>query len=106
MQAVMAGRIDTAGGTPEPLLQAFAQDNDLVMIFNFIRRPTGSIAVLDASPIRALTDFKGKKARMTLLVTPDQTAHGWGSYNPKDVETWNRFAVAGGILTKELTDLG
>jgi len=255
MQAVMAGRIDIGGGTPEPLLQAFSQDKDLIMIFNFIRRPTGSIAVLDESPIKSLTDFKGKKigaqslasgnilltngvlaeaglnpktdltylsvgvgaqalqamrsghidalaisdqyyiqmeqmgaklryffgpeqdklfstqffatastldqradaikgfgralakgmvvarerpeacirmmwkqfpatravgvaddkqletelailkGRMTLLVTPDQIANGWGSYNPKDVEAWNKFAVVGGILPKELTGL-
>ncbi len=253
LQAVMAGRIDIGGGTPEPLLQAFAQDKDVVMVFNFIRRPTGSIAVLDESPIKSLTDFKGKKigaqslasgnilltngvlaeaglnpktdltylsvgvgaqalqamrsghvdalaisdqyyiqmeqqmgaklryfvgpeqdklfstqffatrstvdergdlitgfgralakgmvvskerpeacirmmwkqfpatraagvaedkqletelailkGRMTLLVTPDQTAHGWGSYNPKDVEAWNKFAVGGGILPAQV----
>lgn len=252
LQAVMAGRIDIGGGTPEPLLQAFAQDKDVVMMFNFIRRPTGSIAVLDESPIKSLTDFKGKKigaqslasgnilltngvlaeaglnpktdltylsvgvgaqalqamrsghvdalaisdqyyiqmeqmgaklryfvgpdqdklfstqffatratvdergdlitgfgralakgmlvskerpeacirmmwkqfpatraagvaeekqletelailnGRMTLLVTPDQIAHGWGSYNPKDVEAWNKFAVGGGILPAQV----
>lgn len=256
LQAVMAGRIDIGGATPEPLLQAFSQDRDLAMIFNFIRRPTGSIAVLDESPIKSLTDFKGKKigaqslasgnilltngvlaeaglnpktdltylsvgvgaqalqamrsghvdalaisdqyyiqmeqqmgaklryfvgpeqhklfstqffvmgstikeranliegfgralakgmvvskerpeacirmmwkqfpgtraagvseekqletelailkGRMTLLVTPDQTANGWGSYNPSDVEAWNKFAVIGGILPKSLTGI-
>ena len=255
LQALIAGRLDIGGGTPEPFLQAFAQDKDLIMMFNFIRRPTGSIAVLDESSIKDLKDFKGKKigaqslasgnimltngvlseaginpkteltylsvgvgaqalqamraghvdalalsdqyyiqmemlgaklryfvgpeqdklfstqfvtvastldqqadmikgfgralakgmlvskerpeacirmmwkqypatraagvaedkqmetelailkARMTLLVTPDQQSHGWGSYNPKDVEAWNKFAVSGGILQNELTDL-
>lgn len=62
MQTVLSGRLEIGGATPEPLLQLFERGNDeLVMIYNFIRRPTGSIAVLDESPIRKLEDFRGKK---------------------------------------------
>lgn len=62
VQTVLSGRLEIGGATPEPLLQLFERGNDeLVLIYNFIRRPTGSIAVLDESPIRKLEDFRGKK---------------------------------------------
>lgn len=61
-QTMQSGRLDIAGATPEPLVQMYARgDRSMIDVYNFIRRPTGSLAVLDDSPIRKLEDFKGKK---------------------------------------------
>lgn len=62
VQGVVSGRIDIGSTPPEPLLQAQTQDGpagNLVLMYNYIRQQTGSIAVLDSSPIRKLEDFKG-----------------------------------------------
>ncbi len=62
VQTVLSGRLDIGATTPEPLLEMYQNGNsDIVMVYDFIRRPTGSIAVLDESPIRKLEDFRGKR---------------------------------------------
>ena len=61
VQTVLSGRLDVGGATPEPIFKSYSQGERLVMIYNFVRRPTGSVAVLDDSPIKALTDLRGKK---------------------------------------------
>lgn len=70
LQTVLSGRLEIGGTTPEPVYQLLARGSaDLVMIYNFIRRPTGSLAVLDDSPIRALADFRNKKLGVQSLAS-------------------------------------
>lgn len=61
VQGVDSGSLDIGSTPPEPLLQAKANGNgdNLVLMYNYIRQQTGSIAVLDDSPIESLEDFEG-----------------------------------------------
>jgi NitT/TauT family transport system substrate-binding protein len=61
VQTVLSGRLDIGGATPEPVFKAVSQGQDLIMFYDFVRAPTGSIAVLDTSPIRRIEEFRGKK---------------------------------------------
>lgn len=61
LQTVLSGRLDIGGATPEPVFKAVSQGLDVTMFYDFVRAPTGSIAVLDASPIRKIEEFRGKK---------------------------------------------
>jgi len=60
-QTVLSGRLDIGGATPEPVFKSVSQGQDVVMFYDFVRSPTGSIAVLDDSPIRRIEEFRGKK---------------------------------------------
>jgi len=61
ISGVDSGSLDIGSTPPEPILQAKANGNgdDLVLMYNYIRQQTGSIAVLADSPIRSLDDFTG-----------------------------------------------
>ncbi|MER7005507.1 ABC transporter substrate-binding protein [Dactylosporangium sp. NPDC000555] len=62
IQATATGRTDIGSFTPDALLQTLAKggpSSDLVMVYNYLRGPTSSLAVLDSSPIRSLEDFRG-----------------------------------------------
>jgi NitT/TauT family transport system substrate-binding protein len=61
VQLVMSGRLDAAVATPEPIFKGIYNGGDLLMTYDVVRAPTGSIAVLDDSPIKALQDLRGKK---------------------------------------------
>jgi NitT/TauT family transport system substrate-binding protein len=61
VQTVMSGRLDVGGATPEPVFKSVSQDQDVIMFYDFVRAPTGSIAVLDTSPIRKIDEFRNKK---------------------------------------------
>lgn len=58
-QALMTGKVDIESATPGPILQLQESGQDFVMVYNYLRAPTGSIAVLDESPIESLEDFDG-----------------------------------------------
>ncbi|MBI3968186.1 MAG: ABC transporter substrate-binding protein [Chloroflexi bacterium] len=61
-QALDAGSIEVGAPTPEPVLQSHDKGGSkAVWFYSFLRSPTGSLAVLDSSPIKSLADFKGKK---------------------------------------------
>lgn len=61
VQATISGQIDIGSATPEPIMQAVVDEagGDLVMIYNYLRAPTGSIAVPADSEIESLEDFRG-----------------------------------------------
>lgn len=62
VQAVLSGQLDIGSATPEPVLQlaeSGGQFGGVTMIYNYIRKPTGSIAVLADSGINSLEDFSG-----------------------------------------------
>jgi NitT/TauT family transport system substrate-binding protein len=59
VQGVNAGNIDIGSTPPEPLWQTIAQGGDLELIYNYIRKQTGSIAVLADGPISELSDLEG-----------------------------------------------
>ncbi|MFS0894812.1 ABC transporter substrate-binding protein [Microbacterium sp. 179-I 3D3 NHS] len=62
IQGVATGQIDIGTFTPDRIYQVIEQggpQSDLVMVYNYLRGPTASIAVLDESPIRELEDFAG-----------------------------------------------
>lgn len=62
VQAVLSRQLDIGSATPEPVLQfreTGGEFGGVQMIYNYIRKPTGGIAVLDDSGIESLEDFKG-----------------------------------------------
>jgi len=62
VQAVLSNQLDIGSATPEPVLQLAETGREfggVTMIYNYIRKPTGGLAVLDDSPIKSLADFKG-----------------------------------------------
>lgn len=61
VQTLLSGRLEVGMPTPEPVFKGVSQGNDMVLIYNFIRKPTGSVAVLENSPIQKLEDLKNKK---------------------------------------------
>jgi NitT/TauT family transport system substrate-binding protein len=61
VQTVMSGRLQIGGATPEPVLKAIQDGGDLVMVYDYVRAPTGPIAVLADGPIKSLADLRGKK---------------------------------------------
>lgn len=61
VQTVLSGRLDAGGATPEPVFKAVSQSQDIIMFYDFVRAPTGSIAVMDTSPIRKIEEFRNKK---------------------------------------------
>lgn len=62
LQAVISGQLDIGSATPEPVLQ-FAESGGefggVTMVYNYVRKPTGSIAVLADSGIESLQDLAG-----------------------------------------------
>ncbi|UOQ59556.1 ABC transporter substrate-binding protein [Leucobacter rhizosphaerae] len=58
-QALMTGKVDIESATPGPILQLQESGQEFVMVYNYLRAPTGSIAVLEDSPIASLEDFAG-----------------------------------------------
>ncbi len=61
VQTVVSGRLDIGAATPEPIIKSFAQGDDVKLVYNYIRMPTGSVAVKADSDIRSLADLRGKK---------------------------------------------
>jgi NitT/TauT family transport system substrate-binding protein len=62
VQAVLSNQLDIGSATPEPVLQLAESGGEfggVKMIYNYIRKPTGGLAVLDDSKIESLEDFKG-----------------------------------------------
>ena len=63
VQGVISGRLDVSSTPPEPVLQVMAASDsasDLVMIYNYVREQTGSLAVLSDSGIGDMADLSGK----------------------------------------------
>lgn len=61
VQTVLSGRIDIGAPTPEPAFKSMSQGEKLVLVYNYLRRPVGSVAVLEQSSIKTLADLRGKK---------------------------------------------
>ncbi|MEO3779431.1 ABC transporter substrate-binding protein [Micromonospora sp. B11E3] len=62
VQSTLTGQIDIGSSTSEPIYQLAERGKsgeELVMVYNYLRAPTGSIAVRADSPIRDLGDFAG-----------------------------------------------
>jgi NitT/TauT family transport system substrate-binding protein len=60
VQNIISGQFDIGVALPEAAVPAILAGHDIVMVYNFIRAPTGSVAVLEESPIKSLKDLKGK----------------------------------------------
>lgn len=61
VQTLLGGRLDIGAATPEPVFKAYSQGEKVIFIYNFVRKPTGSVAVFTNSPIKTIADLKGKK---------------------------------------------
>lgn len=61
VQTVLSGSLDVGGATPEPIFKAISEGSPLVMIYDYVRRPTGSVAVPAGSDIREFADLRGKR---------------------------------------------
>jgi NitT/TauT family transport system substrate-binding protein len=59
VQGVDSGTLDIGSTPPEPIWQAISQGSDLELVYNYIRKQTGSLAVLADSDIETLADLKG-----------------------------------------------
>lgn len=62
LQAVLSGQLEIGSATPEPVLQYAESGGEFggaTMVYNYVRQPTGSIAVLADSDIEELSDFAG-----------------------------------------------
>lgn len=71
-QTVMAGRVDVGAVTPEPTLQLITKGNDLVIVYNLVRSPTGGvIAALTDTKQKTFADFRGKKLGAQSLAAGD-----------------------------------
>ncbi|WP_285251190.1 ABC transporter substrate-binding protein [Pseudarthrobacter sp. fls2-241-R2A-168] len=57
-QALLTGKVDIESATPGPVLQMQTEGQDFVMVYNYLRAPTGSIAVLEDSAVQKLEDFR------------------------------------------------
>lgn len=60
-QAIIAGQVDIAGVTPEPVFKLASDGGDLTMFYNWARKPTGSIGIPVDSTIKTIEDLRGKK---------------------------------------------
>jgi NitT/TauT family transport system substrate-binding protein len=69
VQTTASGRLDIGAATPEPILTAYSKGDPVVMVYNYIRKPTGSVAVLAESPIKTLADLKGKRLGAATLAS-------------------------------------
>jgi len=59
VQGIDAGSLDIGSTPPEPIWQAITKGSDLQLVYNYIRKQTGSLAVLADSPITEMEDFEG-----------------------------------------------
>ncbi|MDR6167889.1 NitT/TauT family transport system substrate-binding protein [Microbacterium paludicola] len=59
VQGIDSGSLDIGSTPPEPIWQAMTKGSQLQLVYNYIRKQTGSLAVLDDSPITSLGDFEG-----------------------------------------------
>lgn len=62
VQATLSEKIQIGSSTTEPIYQLAERgktDEELVMVYNYLRAPTGSLAVLEDSPIADIADFTG-----------------------------------------------
>lgn len=59
VQGIDAGTLDIGSTPPEPIWQAMTKGSDLEVVYNYIRKQTGSLAVLEDSPVASLEDFEG-----------------------------------------------
>lgn len=62
VQGVTSGQFLIGSTSPEPVFQAQSKggaEGNLTLFYNYIRKATGSIAVLEDSPIQSLEDFDG-----------------------------------------------
>lgn len=63
VQGPIQGRLDISSTPIEPILQvqsASDEEAELVMVYNYVREQTGSLATLAGSGISSMTDFEGK----------------------------------------------
>jgi NitT/TauT family transport system substrate-binding protein len=62
LQAILAGSVDLGGPIPDPVIQSHDKGiTKAIFVYEYVRSNTGSIAVLDGSPIRSIADVRGKK---------------------------------------------
>lgn len=59
VQGIDSGSLNIGSTPPEPIWQAMTKGSDLQLVYNYIRKQTGSLAVLEDSSITSLEDFEG-----------------------------------------------
>jgi NitT/TauT family transport system substrate-binding protein len=61
-QAVISGSVDLGGPIPDPVLQSHDKGStNVLFVYSYLRAPSGSVAVLNDSPIRSIAELRGKK---------------------------------------------
>lgn len=67
LQSMAVGRTDIGGPTPEAVLPALEQGQDLRMVYQWTRRPVQSLAVLSSDSVKSFADMKGKTIGVSAL---------------------------------------
>jgi NitT/TauT family transport system substrate-binding protein len=61
VQGVLTDQFQFGAATPEPILKSVVEGSELVMVYNYLRGPTGYMAVLADSPYQTIGDLRGKR---------------------------------------------
>lgn len=102
IQNIVSGQFDIGAALPEAIVPIILRGRDLVMIYNYVRAPTGSVAVLKEGPIKSLKDLKGKKigaqslSSGNIMLTNAQLAEA--GLNPKQDVTYLAVGVGAQAL--------
>ncbi|WP_285025236.1 ABC transporter substrate-binding protein [Plantibacter sp. ME-Dv--P-122b] len=110
VQGIDSGSLEIGSTPPEPILQAKAQGNgdDLVLMYNYIRQQTGSIAVLADGPITSLSDFEGATIGQASLGTSNMLLSN-GILHTEGLEAdtdFSNLAVGTGAAARQALENG
>ncbi|WP_375002086.1 ABC transporter substrate-binding protein [Aeromicrobium sp. CTD01-1L150] len=61
LQAMEGGRVDIGAPTPETILPAVEQGQEITMVYRWTRQPTAAYAVAEDSEIREVADLEGAR---------------------------------------------
>ncbi|HXH34888.1 MAG TPA: ABC transporter substrate-binding protein [Plantibacter sp.] len=110
VQGIDSGSLEIGSTPPEPILQAKSQGNgdDLVLMYNYIRQQTGSIAVLADGPITTIADFEGATIGQASLGTSNMLLSN-GILHTEGLEAdadFSNLAVGTGAAARQALETG
>lgn len=110
VQGIDSGSLEIGSTPPEPILQAKSQGNgdDLVLMYNYIRQQTGSIAVLADGPISTIADFEGATIGQASLGTSNMLLSN-GILHTEGLEAdtdFSNLAVGTGAAARQALESG
>jgi len=110
VQGIDSGSLEIGSTPPEPILQAKSQGNgdDLVLMYNYIRQQTGSIAVLADGPIESIDDFAGATIGQASLGTSNMLLSN-GILHTEGLEAdtdFSNLAVGTGAAARQALESG